>query len=134
MPDFQQPTEKLAEIKALLAADKLEEAIQILFDIVDNDEIIVFSASTKRLTKALRQNRITFQEHSQERNKLIYNLLDLLATIYSEAFEKIPPETLELNEPYQGYSEDKYKKKPPEPKLFITYLVTEIVKFLTISI
>jgi hypothetical protein len=82
------------EIHNLIAEDCVAEAIKRLMDYVrdfaeqDQDplnEAIVISASFKRLEKAERQGILDFDKLEQKRNRLLYQLLELMDNVTGQA-------------------------------------------------
>ena len=67
------------KVRQLLAEDRLEDALNLLMDYIEDDEFILFSAETKRLSKALRIQQINFQEFNSGRTRVIYGILERMA-------------------------------------------------------
>ena len=85
--------QRRTEIQLLVAEDSIAEAIKRLMDYVRDfsqeedplNEVIVISASYRRLEKAERQGTLEFDTLEQRRNKLLYQALGLMDSVTSQA-------------------------------------------------
>ena len=77
------------EIQDLIASDKIGDAIKLLLGFVrdfseekeDVNEVIVISQTYNRLEKLERRRTINFDQASEQRNKLLYQILDIIDSI-----------------------------------------------------
>lgn len=79
-------TEALSEVKKLIGEDKLDEAFELLGNLLQNgsqedDEIIQLKARHRFLRKSVSQNIISFYEANLELSKIRVSALDLLKGI-----------------------------------------------------
>ena len=82
-------TKRADEIKDLIASDKLGEAIKLLLgftrdfseDKEDVNEVIVISQTYNHLSKQERRGTLSFEDASEQRRKLLYQILDIIDSI-----------------------------------------------------
>ena len=85
------------EIHLLVAEDNVPQAVKRLMDFIrdfseDNErlkEVTVISASYHRLEKLERRGTLSFEKTEQQRNTILFRMLDLLHSVQEQLAYKI---------------------------------------------
>lgn len=86
------------EIRILIASDDMQNAIKKLLDYIQDfsgisesrNEAIVISSNLNNLKRESRRKTINSEQYAERRNKLLYQMLELVDEVQDDFFQKKP--------------------------------------------
>ena len=73
------------EVKALIAVDKLKDAIDLLLTFIDDNQIIVQSSNYHHIANEVRQGTMSWDDSKLEKNRIKYIMLEIVDEISSNS-------------------------------------------------
>ena len=81
------------QVKKLIATDKLKEAIELLLNFIDDNQLVMQSSNYHRVVDEVRKGTISWEDSKLEKNRIKYIILEIVDEIYSN----LNPEEQEEN-------------------------------------